>query len=336
MQRSSYLFTSESVSEGHPDKVCDRISDEVVDAYFRLGPKFGWAPKDLRVACETLATTNRVVIAGETRGPDEIAKEIVIDTARFAIRDIGYEQEGFHWQHALIDCHVHGQSTDIAQGVDASGNKDEGAGDQGMMFGYACRKTPELMPAPIFYAHAILRSLAEARHSGAAPLLGPDAKSQVTLQYVAGMPVGATAVLVSAQHSPTIGPEEVREIIRPHVVNVLPEGWMCDEAHFYINPTGRFVIGGPDGDAGLTGRKIIVDTYGGAAPHGGGGAAWRWRVFRQGPDQGRSLGGLRRALPCQECRRRRPRRALHDPGRLRHRDAQAALGLCRNRWNRQG
>src|SRR5947199_1199866 len=217
-----------------------------------------------------MATTNRIVLAGEVRGPVSITKEVMIDVARHAVRDIGYEQEGFHWQHALIDCHIHGQSTDIAQGVDASGNKDEGAGDQGMMFGYACRETPELMPAPIFYAHAILRSLAEARHSGAAPLLGPDAKSQVTLQYVAGKPVGATAVLVSAQHDPSIGPEEVREIVRPHVVNVLPEGWMCDEAHFYINPTGRFVIGGPDGDTGLTGRKIIVDTYGGAAPHGGG------------------------------------------------------------------
>jgi S-adenosylmethionine synthetase len=195
---------------------------------------------------------------------------MLIDVARHAVRDIGYEQEGFHWQHAQVDCLIHGQSTDIAQGVDAAGNKDEGAGDQGMMFGYACTETPELMPAPIFYAHAILRSLAEARHSGAASLLGPDAKSQVTLQYVAGKPVRATAILVSAQHSDSIGQEEVREVVRPHVVNVLPEGWMCDEPHFYVNPTGRFVIGGPDGDAGLTGRKIIVDTYGGAAPHGGG------------------------------------------------------------------
>src|SRR5204862_3663531 len=215
-------------------------------------------------------TTTRVVLAGETRGPSSITGEMLIVVARHAIRDIGYEQEGFHWQRAQIECFIHPQSIDIALGVDASGNNDEGAGDQGMMFGYACRETPELMPAPIFYAHAILRSLAEARHSGAAPLLGPDAKSQVTLRYVNGKPVGATAVLVSAQHDPSIGPEEVREIVRPHVVNVLPEGWMCDEAHFYINPTGRFVIGGPDGDAGLTGRKIIVDTYGGAAPHGGG------------------------------------------------------------------
>src|SRR3954463_14025505 len=194
----------------------------------------------------------------------------MIEAARHAIREIGYEQEGFHWQRAHIDCHIHRQSIDIGQGVDGSGNKDEGAGDQGMMFGHACNETPEFMPAPIYYAHAILRSLADARHSGSAPLLGPDAKSQVTLQYVGGRPVGATAVLVSTQHAPDIGQEEVREIVRPHVVNVLPEGWMCDEDHFYVNPTGRFVIGGPDGDCGLTGRKIIVDTYCGAAPHGGG------------------------------------------------------------------
>jgi S-adenosylmethionine synthetase len=258
-----FVFTSESVSEGHPDKVCDRISDAIVDTYLAAEPQ-------ARCGVETLATTNRVVLAGETRGPSSITKEMLIDVARHAIRDIGYEQEGFHWQRAAIECHIHPQSSDIAQGVDASGNKDEGAGDQGMMFGYACSETPEFMPAPIFYAHAILRSLAEARHSGAAPKLGPDAKSQVTLQYVKGKPICATAVLVSTQHDPSIEQEEVREIVRPHVENVLPEGWMCDEAHFYINPTGRFVIGGPDGDCGLTGRKIIVDTYGGAAPHGGG------------------------------------------------------------------
>jgi S-adenosylmethionine synthetase len=263
LPKHDFVFTSESVSEGHPDKVCDRISDAIVDTYLAAEPQ-------ARCGVETLATTNRIVLAGEVRGPASITKEMLIDVARHAVRDIGYEQEGFHWQHAQVDCLIHGQSTDIAQGVDASGNKDEGAGDQGMMFGFACTETPELMPAPIFYAHAILRSLAEARHSGAAPLLGPDAKSQVTLQYVSGKPVRATAVLVSAQHSDSIGQEEVREIIRPHVVNVLPEGWMCDEPHFYVNPTGRFVIGGPDGDAGLTGRKIIVDTYGGAAPHGGG------------------------------------------------------------------
>jgi len=263
LPKHDFVFTSESVSEGHPDKVCDRISDAIVDTFLAAEPQ-------ARCGVETLATTNRIVLAGEVRGPASITREVLIDVARHAVRDIGYEQEGFHWQRAQVDCHIHGQSTDIALGVDASGNKDEGAGDQGMMFGYACSETPELMPAPIFYAHAILRSLSEARHSGAAPLLGPDAKSQVTLQYVGGKPVGATAVLVSAQHSPTIGQDEVREIVRPHVVNVLPEGWMCNEAHFYINPTGRFVIGGPDGDCGLTGRKIIVDTYGGAAPHGGG------------------------------------------------------------------
>jgi len=263
LPQRDFVFTSESVSEGHPDKVCDRISDAIVDTFIAAEPQ-------ARCGVETLATTNHIVLAGEVRGPSSITRERLIEVARHAVRDIGYEQEGFHWQRAHVECLIHGQSTDIAQGVDAAGNKDEGAGDQGMMFGYACTETPELMPAPIFYAHAILRSLAEARHSGAAPLLGPDAKSQVTLQYLAGKPVRATAVLVSTQHSATIGQEEVREIIRPHVVNVLPEGWMCDEAQFYVNPTGRFVIGGPDGDCGLTGRKIIVDTYGGAAPHGGG------------------------------------------------------------------
>jgi S-adenosylmethionine synthetase len=263
LPKHDFVFTSESVSEGHPDKVCDRISDAIVDTFLAAEPQ-------ARCGVETLATTNRIVLAGEVRGPASITSELLIDVARHAVREIGYEQEGFHWQRAAIDCHIHNQSPDIAQGVDASGNKDEGAGDQGMMFGYACTETPELMPAPIFYAHAILRSLAEARHSGAAPLLGPDAKSQVTLQYVRGKPVGASAVLVSTQHAEAIGQEEVREIVRPHVVNVLPEGWMCDEDHFYVNPTGRFVIGGPDGDCGLTGRKIIVDTYGGAAPHGGG------------------------------------------------------------------
>jgi len=263
LRQRDFVFTSESVSEGHPDKICDRISDAIVDTYITAEP-------EARCGVETLATTNRVVLAGETRGPSSVTKDLLIEVARHAIRDIGYEQEGFHWQHAAIDCFIHGQSTDIAQGVDAAGNKDEGAGDQGLMFGYACNETPALMPAPIYYAHAILRSLADARHSGAAPLLGPDAKSQVTLQYLDGRPVRATAVLVSTQHSADIDQDEVREIVRPHVVNVLPEGWMCDEGHFYVNPTGRFVIGGPDGDCGLTGRKIIVDTYGGSAPHGGG------------------------------------------------------------------
>ena len=263
MAKRDYVFTSESVSEGHPDKVCDRISDVVVDTFLA-------ADAQARVACETLATTNRVVLAGEVRGPEAVTKDLLIEGARHAIKDIGYEQEGFHWQHVDIDCYLHKQSSDIAQGVDASGNKDEGAGDQGIMFGYACCETPELMPAPIYYAHAILKSLAEARHSGAAPLLGPDAKSQVSLQYVNGNPVRATSVVVSTQHAQSIDQDEVREIVRPHVLNVLPQGWMCDEDHFYVNPTGRFVIGGPDGDTGLTGRKIIVDTYGGAAPHGGG------------------------------------------------------------------
>jgi S-adenosylmethionine synthetase len=261
--KRDYVFASESVSEGHPDKVCDRISDAVVDTFLAADPHS-------RIACETLATTNRVVMAGEVRGPESITKDLLIDVARHAIKDIGYEQDGFHWKLAEIACHLHKQSSDIAQGVDASGNKDEGAGDQGIMFGYACRETDQLMPAPIHYAHSILRSLAEARHSGAAPLLGPDAKSQVSLQYVNGKPVRATSVVVSTQHSPTIDQDEVCELVRPHVMNVLPEGWMCDEEHFYVNPTGRFVIGGPDGDAGLTWRKIIVDTYGGAAPHGGG------------------------------------------------------------------
>jgi S-adenosylmethionine synthetase len=260
---ANYLFTSESVAEGHPDKVCDRISDAIVDTFLAADP-------EARVACETLSTTNRVVIAGEVRGPASVTFDMLESVARHAIKDIGYEQEGFHWNTAQVEILLHAQSIDIAKGVDAAGNKDEGAGDQGIMFGYACRETDLLMPAPIYFAHSILRSLAEARHSGAAPLLGPDAKSQVTLKYENGKPVGATSVVVSTQHDGSIDQDEVREIVRPHVLNVLPDGWMCDEAHFYVNPTGRFVIGGPDGDCGLTGRKIIVDTYGGAAPHGGG------------------------------------------------------------------
>jgi S-adenosylmethionine synthetase len=258
-----FVFTSESVSEGHPDKICDRISDAIVDTFLAEEPQ-------ARCGVETLVTTNHVVLAGEVRGPASITGEKLIEVARNAIRDIGYEQENFHWRQATIKCLIHGQSSDIAQGVDASGNKDEGAGDQGMMFGYACNETPELMPAPIFYAHAILRSLSEARHAGKTPLLGPDAKSQVTLEYIGGRPVRATKIVVSVQHSEQIEREEVREIVRPHVLATLPRGWMCDEEHFLVNPTGRFVIGGPHGDAGVTGRKIIVDTYGGAAPHGGG------------------------------------------------------------------
>jgi S-adenosylmethionine synthetase len=280
--KGSYLFTSESVSEGHPDKVCDRISDAVVDAF--LG-----ADAHARVACETLVTTNRVVLAGEVRlggddrGPDAlmsgqsvINKERIDKIVRQSIRHIGYEQDGFHWDRADVQIHLHAQSADIARGVDAGANKDEGAGDQGIMFGYACNETPELMPAPIQFAHNILRALSEARHSGKEPLLGPDAKSQVTLRYEKDKPVAATAIVVSTQHASAndkgreLESSDIREIIRPYVLKTLPEGWMCDEEHFFVNPTGRFVIGGPDGDAGLTGRKIIVDTYGGAAPHGGG------------------------------------------------------------------
>ncbi len=263
MSKRDYVFASESVSEGHPDKVCDRISDEVVDAFLAADPMS-------HCGVETLCTTNRVVMAGEVRGPGSITPEQLIARAREAIRKIGYEQDGFHWNRAQIECIIHTQSADIAQGVDAAGNKDEGAGDQGIMFGYACTETPELMPAPIYYSHNILRAIAEARHAGKAPLLGPDAKSQVSLQYVDGKPIKATSVVVSTQHDGSIDQEKVRELVRPYVLNVLPKGWMCDEEHFYVNPTGRFVIGGPDGDAGLTGRKIIVDTYGGAAPHGGG------------------------------------------------------------------
>jgi S-adenosylmethionine synthetase len=261
--KGSYLFTSESVSEGHPDKVCDRISDAIVDTYLTADPYS-------RVAVETLATTNRVVLAGEVRGHPSVTPQLIEQVVRHAIKDIGYEQDGFHWQKASVENYIHSQSADIAQGVDAKGNKDEGAGDQGIMFGYACRETEGLMPAPIYFAHNILKSLSEARHSGAEPGLGPDAKSQVTLLYENGKPVRATSVVVSTQHSADLDQEAVREIVRPHVVNTLPKGWMCPEPDFYVNPTGRFVIGGPDGDAGLTGRKIIVDTYGGAAPHGGG------------------------------------------------------------------
>ena len=263
MAKLNYVFTSESVSEGHPDKVCDRISDAIVDLFLAAEPH-------ARVAVETLTTTNLIVLAGEVRGPASITPAKLEEVARHAVKEIGYEQDGFHWANAKVLVHVHNQSADIAVGVDAAGNKDEGAGDQGIMFGYACNETPVLMPAPIYYAHNILSSLAEARHSGAAPGLGPDSKSQVTLRYVDGKPVGATSIVVSTQHGESLSQEEVREIVRPHVLNVMPEGWMCPEEAFYVNPTGRFVIGGPDGDSGLTGRKIIVDTYGGAAPHGGG------------------------------------------------------------------
>ena len=263
MSKENYLFTSESVSEGHPDKVSDRVSDAIVDTFLAADPVS-------RVAVETLCTTNRVVLAGEVRGPESVTHEKMEEVARAAVKDIGYEQDGFHWEKMDVAVHVHAQSTDIAQGVDASGNKDEGAGDQGIMFGYACRETDVLMPSPIHYSHEILEVLAKARHSGEAAGLGPDSKSQLTLKYENGKPIGATSVVVSTQHSADLDQTEVKEIVRPYVEQVLPDGWMCPEDEFYVNPTGLFVIGGPDGDAGLTGRKIIVDTYGGAAPHGGG------------------------------------------------------------------
>ena len=268
---NSYLFTSESVSEGHPDKVCDRISDAVVDAFLATEDPL------VRVACETLVTTNKIVLAGEVRGPQELVdkdgrinKDRMVEIARNSVKAIGYDQEGFSWKTADVDVYLHGQSADIAMGVDASGNKDEGAGDQGIMFGFACDETENLMPAPIEYSHRILQRMAQDRHSGAQPKFGPDAKSQVTLRYENGKPVGCTAVVVSTQHAEDVDTAAVREMVRPYVEQVLPEGWMPPEDEFYVNPTGRFVIGGPDGDAGLTGRKIIVDTYGGAAPHGGG------------------------------------------------------------------
>jgi S-adenosylmethionine synthetase len=260
-----YLFTSESVSEGHPDKVADRISDTVLDAYLAADPY-------ARVACETLVTTNRIVLAGETRGPDTITPEYLAHLARLAVHDIGYDQAGFSWRTAQVDVHLHAQSADIAVGVDAAGNKDEGAGDQGIMFGYACRETEELMPAPLYYAHLILRRVSELRrnHDLSVEGLQPDAKSQVTLRYVDGKPVGATSIVVSTQHDEGVGQDRICGMLLPIIQTSLPEGWMPPESEIYINPTGSFVVGGPDGDCGLTGRKIIVDTYGGAAPHGGG------------------------------------------------------------------
>jgi S-adenosylmethionine synthetase len=260
-----FLFTSESVSEGHPDKVADRISDTVLDASLAADPY-------ARVACETLVTTNRVVLAGETRGPETVTPELLTHLTRMAIRDIGYEQEGFHWATADIAVHLHSQSSDIAQGVDSAGNKDEGAGDQGIMFGYACRETDTLMPAPLYYSHEILRTIRDLRKAGDVSVKGlaPDAKSQVTLRYIDGKPVCATSVVVSTQHEAGMEQAEIKRLLWPLVESILPKGWMCPEEEFHVNPTGNFVIGGPDGDCGLTGRKIIVDTYGGASPHGGG------------------------------------------------------------------
>ena len=260
--RASYLFTSESVSEGHPDKVADRISDTVVDAFLAADPY-------ARVACETLVTTNRIVLAGEVRGPAGVVASLE-DKVRAAIKDIGYEQDGFHWKHADYACHLHAQSADIAMGVDAAGNKDEGAGDQGIMFGYATSETPELMPATLQYSHNILKVLADARHAGERPELEPDAKSQVTLLYENGKPVRATSIVLSTQHKQGLTPADIHDLVRPYILKVLPEGFVTDQTEWLVNPTGNFVIGGPDGDTGLTGRKIIVDTYGGASPHGGG------------------------------------------------------------------
>ena len=261
----NFLFTSESVSEGHPDKVSDRISDMVVDSYLS-GDPFS------RVACETLTTTNRVVLAGEVRGP-EIEKDELIEKVRGCIKDIGYDQEGFTWREATkIESHLHSQSADIAMGVDSSGNKDEGAGDQGLMFGYACNETEELMPAPIHYSHKILRLMAEDRKSGILKNIEPDNKSQITFEYINGKPTKVKSVVISSQHSPDISQSQVRDLLRPYMIKSIPKKFLenFDDSELYVNPTGNFVIGGPDGDTGLTGRKIIVDTYGGAAPHGGG------------------------------------------------------------------
>ncbi|MDR6755017.1 S-adenosylmethionine synthetase [Mycoplana sp. BE70] len=284
--RSNYFFTSESVAEGHPDKVCDRISDEIVDLVYREANKTKFDPWIVRIACETLATTNRVVIAGEMRLPPSLMKKDkhgndVINPAKFkatarrAIRDIGYEQDGFHWKNAKIDVLLHGQSADIAQGVDNAADQqgDEGAGDQGIMFGYACRETEELMPAPIYYSHRVLQLLAEARKKGDGDVakLGPDAKSQVTVKYVDGKPSEVTSIVLSTQHlDDSWDSAKVRKVVEPYIREALHDIKIADDCNWYINPTGKFVIGGPDGDAGLTGRKIIVDTYGGAAPHGGG------------------------------------------------------------------
>ncbi len=261
--RSDYFFTSESVSEGHPDKVCDRISDAVLDAFLTEDP-------EARVACETFATTDRVVVGGEVRGPGEILGRIE-EIVRDCVKDIGYEQKGFHWANLRVHNYIHGQSEHIAQGVDAGENKEEGAGDQGIMFGYAVDETPDLMPAPIHYAHAVLRRLAEVRKSGAESRLGPDAKAQLSLRYAGGNPVEVSCLVLSTQHlDESMESADVREMVEPYIREVIPEGWLTDNTIWHVNPTGKFVIGGPDGDAGLTGRKIIVDTYGGAAPHGGG------------------------------------------------------------------
>ena len=293
MIRPSYIFTSESVSEGHPDKVADRLSDTVVDLF--LG-KDAFA----RVACETLCTTNRVVLAGEIRGQGIMdtkgnwapgVTDEIESLVRAAVKDIGYEQDGFHWENFSFENHLHGQSADIAVGVDAAGNKDEGAGDQGIMFGYATNETPALMPATLQYSQDILRKLAQVRKADKDSGLEPDAKSQVTLHYENGKPVRATSIVLSTQHAKGLTPADVRVIVEPHIRAILPADFITDETEWHVNPTGIFEIGGPDGDTGLTGRKIIVDTYGGAAPHGGGAFSGK------DPHQGGPLGRLRRPLP---------------------------------------
>ncbi|MDQ3560904.1 MAG: methionine adenosyltransferase [Pseudomonadota bacterium] len=333
MSRRSYLFTSESVSEGHPDKICDRISDAVVDAHLSAFP-------EARVGCETLATTHRVVIAGEVRGSDSVDAKAVEQLARDAIREIGYEQDGFHWRHAKVEVLLHEQSADIAQGVDSRDNKDEGAGDQGLMFGYACRETPELMPAPILYAHKILRLMAEARRSKREPAFGPDAKSQVTVAYQDGVPTGAASIVVSTQHvDEALESEDIRRIVEPYVREALPESWINGDTVWHVNPTGKFVIGGPDGDCGLTGRKIIVDTYGGAAPHGGGAFSGKdpTKVDRSAAYAARYLaknvvaGGFADRCTIQIAYAIGVSRPLsiyvdlHDTGRVDERDLEAAL-----------
>jgi S-adenosylmethionine synthetase len=262
MRHGEYLFTSESVSEGHPDKVADRISDTVVDAFLKAEP-------DARVACETMVTTNLIVLGGEVRGPGDVVPNLE-EKVRAAVRDIGYEQDGFHWKNARYECHLHEQSVDIAMGVDEGDDKEQGAGDQGIMFGYATSETPELMPATLQYSHQILKRLAEVRHSGERPELEPDAKSQVTLVYENGAPKRVTSIVISTQHRDGLTPADVADLVKPYVLPLFPDGFVTDETEWHVNPTGNFVIGGPDGDCGLTGRKIIVDTYGGASPHGGG------------------------------------------------------------------
>ena len=263
--KNNFLFTSESVSEGHPDKICDRISDTVVDLMIN---KYSEA----RVACETMVTTNKTIIAGEYRLPEgiEITNQEIETQVRKAVKDIGYEQDGYHWETMDFECHLHSQSADIAIGVDKSGNKDEGAGDQGLMFGYACDDTKVLMPAPLYYSHQILKKLSVLRHKNKKSILLPDSKSQITLEYKDGKPIRARSVVVSTQHIKNCSQEDIKNLVRDVVIDVLPEGWMCSEDELYVNPTGVFEVGGPDGDTGLTGRKIIVDTYGGSAPHGGG------------------------------------------------------------------